>query len=395
MYVIFADETDKVTGMNLTAFEFTSVMIFVGFGFLYAFIRRYSWTGIAQNLIIGTFAAEFYLIFRSFWWYLLDSDLEFSDFTLDFNEDSLFLAEFCGGAVLVSFGAVIGKASTFQMVVMAGFEVLFYCLNEYLMTKLEVIDVGGGLTLHMFGCYFGLAASLIFSPHHGRNHTLNSTSYTSNIYALVGTLLLWVSWPCFNSAVTTSYDSYYAILNTVVALFGSTVSVFIVSSMLNGGKLNMVSIVNATLSGAVGVGTIAGNLQYAGWALLLGAICGVVSTLGFELLSAKLEHWIGLQDTAGIHNLHGMPAIIGAIFSIFFFISEENKSQAGNQAIGTLVTLGLSISSGLVFGLFLKFTKHLTNKDFFLDEEHWVDCNSGENNNLNTELIGKPINSDQ
>ena len=45
---------------------------------------------------------------------------------------SLLVADFCAAAVLISFGAVIGKASLIQLIAMATFEVVFQSINEYI-----------------------------------------------------------------------------------------------------------------------------------------------------------------------------------------------------------------------------------------------------------------------
>ena len=42
----------------------------------------------------------------------------------------MILADFAAGAVLISFGAVLGKVNSFQLLVMALFEVFFYNMNS-------------------------------------------------------------------------------------------------------------------------------------------------------------------------------------------------------------------------------------------------------------------------
>lgn len=45
-------------------------------------------------------------------------------------------ADFCTGAVLISFGAVLGKTSPVQLLVMAMFEVTLFAVNEYIVLTL-------------------------------------------------------------------------------------------------------------------------------------------------------------------------------------------------------------------------------------------------------------------
>ena len=45
---------------------------------------------------------------------------------------SLLVADFCAAAVLISFGAVLGKLTLSQLIAMATFEVIVQTVNEYI-----------------------------------------------------------------------------------------------------------------------------------------------------------------------------------------------------------------------------------------------------------------------
>ena len=49
--------------------------------------------------------------------------------------------------------------------------------------------------------------------------------------------------------------------------------------------------------------------------MLLGFITGCISSFGFAYLSHALQKCIKLHDTCGVHNLHGMPGVIGGLVS--------------------------------------------------------------------------------
>ena len=77
----------------------------------------------------------------------------------------LILGDFAACAVLVSLGAVLGKCSLFQLWVLATVEIVFYTLNWAICDVIfEVKDVGRSMLVHVFGAYFGLAASYFFKP---------------------------------------------------------------------------------------------------------------------------------------------------------------------------------------------------------------------------------------
>merc|ERR1719162_2230146 len=61
---------------------------------------------------------------------------------------------------MISYGAVIGKVTPLQLVVMAILEVFAFWVNIRLVFgEIEAHDVGGGMVIHTFGAYFGLAAT--------------------------------------------------------------------------------------------------------------------------------------------------------------------------------------------------------------------------------------------
>ena len=50
-----------------------------------------------------------------------------------------------------------------------------------------------------------------------------------------------------------------------------------------------------------------------GAALATGLITGSISTLGFMYLSPFLEARMGIKDTCGVHNLHGVPGVVAGV----------------------------------------------------------------------------------
>lgn len=50
-------------------------------------------------------------------------------------------ADFCTGAVLISFGAVLGKTSPVQLLVMAIFEVTLFAVNEFILLSILGVSI--------------------------------------------------------------------------------------------------------------------------------------------------------------------------------------------------------------------------------------------------------------
>lgn len=47
-------------------------------------------------------------------------------------------------------------------------------------------------------------------------------TYTSDLFAMIGTLFLWIYWPSFNSVLADGTAQERAILNTYLSLAGAT-----------------------------------------------------------------------------------------------------------------------------------------------------------------------------
>lgn len=79
--------------------------------------------------------------------------------------------------------------------------------------------------MHAFGAYFGLAVSFVMRPKKEENEagTNEGSSYNSDIFAMVGTIFLWIFWPSFNSALLDDITQQHrAILNTYLSLAAAT-----------------------------------------------------------------------------------------------------------------------------------------------------------------------------
>lgn len=96
-------------------------------------------------------------------------------------------ADICAAAILISFGAVLGKTSPLQLFVMAFLEVLFYSLNEVLCFQyLKISDMGGSIVVHAFGAYFGLAVAFVLYREEAVDNSNEGSSYQSDLSAMIG-----------------------------------------------------------------------------------------------------------------------------------------------------------------------------------------------------------------
>lgn len=305
--------------------------------------------------------------------------------------DSKMLIEgdFAAAAVLITFGGLLGKVGPLHLLVIALMEVIIYAVNFELVAKVGTLDVGGSLVIHAFGAYFGLAASWVLSPSSLRynKHPKEESSYQSDIFAMIGTVFLWIYWPSFVAALVPEAREVCA-LHTVLALCGSCVCTFAASYIFEG-RFDMVHIQNATLAGGVAIGSAADMDIGLFASLAIGCVAGLWSTFGYVVLHPILGS-LGVHDTCGIHNLHGMPGLIGGLASFIAVAAGKAKhlhtdvstgDQAGKQILGLLVALGMAVAGGLFTGLVAKvlcppLIELFEDKEFWKLEEEHVDAAS-------------------
>ena len=98
-------------------------------------------------------------------------------------------SDFTAAAVLITFGAVLGKASRLQLLVIAIIECIFFAINEsIIMEFLKIDDVGGSIVVHLFGAYFGLAVAFVLK-NSGDEHPNESATKTSDLFSMAGNIL--------------------------------------------------------------------------------------------------------------------------------------------------------------------------------------------------------------
>ena len=377
---------------QLLFFTDVHVMIFVGFGFLMSFLHRGGLTSTGHAFLVAAYTAVWALLNRGFWKRAIAEDHAWDLITISIED--LLNVDFCAGAVLISFGALLGRVSVGQLLVMAIIEVVVYCINEVVvMERIFAIDAGGVYFIHMFGAFFGLACSFALERFNSTRKAVDcsaagSTRVTDTL-AMIGTLFLFVYWPTFNAAAlhsTVSHDR--AIVNSYLSIAMSVVAAFLTVILIDPrGKIGMVEVQNSTLAGGVAMGAACGLVVTPVGALLSGAVAGIVSVLGYRFVTPKLESAIGLRDTCGVLNLHGVPSIIGAVVTaiaigaaegtdkykgtigeVFHKVGDRSYStQAAMQIAAIGVTIGFAVIGGLITGFIMS---RMPNLPAFFEDIH-------------------------
>jgi ammonium transporter Rh len=373
LFILFAsctktgviDPMDTVKNPLVGYFMFSGVeiMMFIGFGYLMTFMKWYGISAVGFTMIVTALGLQWSILTEAF--FAMWEKGVWGNIGVDIY--NLLNATYATSAVLISFGALIGKISPIQLIFITIVEFVVHSINAIMILGgAQVADLGGTFSDHMFGAYFGLAAAYMLGK--PKQHEPVGGNYP-DWFSLIGTLFLWVYWPSFvaGGAEAGSARQHQALVNTVLALSSSTITAFFLSAYLGStGKFRPVDIQNATLAGGVSIGCCA-DLVHPATAIFIGIFGSSISTYGYHRIQPKLAAG-GLHDTCGIHNLHGMPSLVGAIVSVFC-----TKKLWYRQFMGIFGTMYMAVSAGLLVGYLCRFLPGVQadGSDDFQDDVFW------------------------
>lgn len=371
---------------NYAYFQDIHVMVALGFGFVLASLYKGAFTSIGYSFLLVSFVALWAIINVDFWNRVFDTGMVWSAINVSLR--SLITADYAAMAVLISFGAVVGRLSAQQLVVMVFFEVIFYSFNQAVaFQRYYVSDIGGAMLIHTFGAYFGLAASYVLDNEESRkkkSRADHKASRENNTIALIGTLFLWCFFPSFNSALDQT-NAEVAVVNTYLSIAGSCIMAFYTSTYFStGDKFRVTDVQRATLAGGIAIGAVANMPVEPYAAILIGSIAGFLAVVGFAYVQPVLNEYV--EDTHGIHNIHGLPGVLGGLISVivarkataldwgeqgvtlatvFKNTSRTNYRQANYQLATLATTLLISLSGGAFTGILIR---ELPSLDAFFDD---------------------------
>ncbi|MEI6147987.1 MAG: ammonium transporter, partial [bacterium] len=173
---------------------------------------------------------------------------------------------------------------------------------------------------------------------------------TSDRFAMLGSMVLWLFWPSFCSAIVPIEEMPRTVVNTVLSLSGATLSTYLLSTLFRRGKTSIADMANAALAGGVAIGATC-NVVAPGMAFGIGLLAGAICVLGYVFVQPALESRFKVVDTCGVHNLHGMPGLVGGLIVLWVV---PGAAQA--QLIGIVITVVLALGCGLLAGALIKLT---------------------------------------
>lgn len=313
-------------------------MLLIGFGFLMVFVRKYGRSALTATFLLVSISLPMYFSISSLGIFESKGEIE-----------QLILAEFSAASLLIAMGAVLGRLKMHQYILLGLLFIPFYMLNELIVALNffgfvgKVVDTGGSIVIHAFGAIFGVSASIFLTSKKDMKIPIEA-DFTSDRYSVLGSMVLWVFWPSFCAALVPVEAIPHTVVNVFIALCGSTIATYIFSVLLRG-KISIADIANAALAGGVAIGSTCDFATHP-QAMIIGAIAGIISTIGFAVIQSKFQNLLKITDTCGVSNLHGIPGLFGGLAAIVVV----NGIDISSQLKGILITVIIAIVAGLFTG---------------------------------------------
>uniref|UniRef100_A0A8C2B8Y5 Ammonium transporter Rh type B-like n=1 Tax=Cyprinus carpio TaxID=7962 RepID=A0A8C2B8Y5_CYPCA len=374
------ESDSKLFISSYAEFQDVHVMIFMGFGFLATFLVRYGFSGSGFNVLLAAMAIQWAVLINGF---LLPQRHHRREIHISMK--SVIEAELCAASALVAMGAVHGKTNPVQLLLMALVEVTGFVVTQWILrTLLNADPVYSIMLLHVFGALFGVMVSWVLhregiKPEHEKEKTDRKTG----LFAMFGTLFLWMFWPSFNSALVGDYRrerglKLTVIYGTYLSLAVSVVMAMSVSMLTSSkGKMNMVHVQSSALSGGVAIGVAMTAVHQPWIAMTIGFCAALLSALGYRYMKNHMLFAFECHDTCGVLSVHAIPGILGWFAHLFLRLASSESTIAVQFAVYhicvLLITACMSLVMGTATGLFLKWSIWRPQQDrkCFDDQAFW------------------------
>jgi ammonium transporter, Amt family len=190
-----------------------------------------------------------------------------------------------------------------------------------------VIDLAGGLVIHVSAGFSALIVALMLGPRHGYPKTAMNPN--NLVMTLMGAGLLWVGWFGFNagSTVQSGLDTARALTMTQISAASGALTWIIIEAIVFR-KTTSLGFASGILAGLVAITPAAGVVKPYG-AMILGAMSSVVC---YYALNAKMK--LGYDDSLDCFGIHGVGSGLGVLM-LSFFIRDSWMKNAASSANGS------------------------------------------------------------
>src|SRR5690606_31659736 len=178
---------------------------------------------------------------------------------------------------------------------------------------IAVIDYAGGTAVHITAGAAALSLALVLGKRVGfqkgilKPHNVPLT--------LLGAAILWFGWFGFNAGAEWNAEDMGGVGLIGINTLGATAAAilgWILIEKIKDGKPTSVGAASGAVAGLVAITPACANLT-PGWALLLGALSGVLCALAVEL-----KFRLGFDDSLDVVGIHLVGGMLGTVYLGFF-----------------------------------------------------------------------------
>ena len=208
------------------------------------------------------------------------------------------------------------------------------------------VDFAGSTIVHSTGGWAALAGVLVIGPRLGKfrkNGTVKPTPPSNVLLVTLGVLILWLGWFGFNGgsqlALGSAADAVAMsniLVNTNLAAAAGVVAALVVSRPIFG-RMDLFAGLNGALAGLVSI-TAAPDITEHWWAVIIGAIGGVICTAAIKALE-KLK----IDDVVGAIPAHLVCGIWGTLAACI-----AGGANFGTQLLGVVAIGAFAFISSLI-----------------------------------------------
>ena len=177
-------------------------------------------------------------------------------------------------------------------------------------------DFAGSTIVHSTGGWAALAGLLVIGPRLGKfrkDGTVKPTPPSNVLIVTLGVFILWLGWFGFNGgsqlALGSAFDAVgmsNVIVNTNLAAAAGVVAALAVSRSILG-KMDLFAGLNGAIAGLVSI-TAGPDIIDHWWAIIIGAVGGVLCTVGIKMLEN-----LKIDDVVGAIPAHLLCGIWGTL----------------------------------------------------------------------------------
>ena len=208
------------------------------------------------------------------------------------------------------------------------------------LSELGFQDFAGSTIVHSTGGWAALAGVWLVGPRLGKYRSdgrVRPTPPSNVLVVTLGVFILWLGWFGFNGGSQLALGSAmdvvamsHVLVNTNLAAAAGVVAALVVSRPILG-RMDLFAGLNGAIAGLVSI-TAGPDITDHYWAVIVGAIGGVICTTGLKLLEK-----VKLDDVVGAIPAHLMAGIWGTLAVSFTSGGQFHVQLLGVVAVGAFV----------------------------------------------------------